>query len=201
MTATAGRVSRSYTRARHLPWVLGKIGDWTIWLGPYNAAQLLIASVGAFVLIKTFSFWSWMGPVPVVAWAGAVWAARRTRVGGRVPLYVALGVVKLALQPRAGRMAGRPVRPARARVLHGGFHVIDTRAQGTDVPAQEEAAHIVPAPRAEPRHVRKSRRAAVPSAPRPVVEAPVPTALQRLMAQRGAISYPAPEAVTNEWRA
>ncbi|MET7666055.1 hypothetical protein ABZT45_48940 [Streptomyces sp. NPDC005356] len=79
------RVGRSYTRARRHPWVLGKIGDFTLPLGPYTPAQLAIAAAGTFLLIKTFSLWSPLGPVPVVALGFAVWAARATSIGGRDP--------------------------------------------------------------------------------------------------------------------
>ncbi|MBO8203152.1 hypothetical protein JW613_33465 [Streptomyces smyrnaeus] len=187
MSSAGKRVSRSYTRARHLPWVLGKIGDWTLPLGPYNAAQLLIAFVGSFVLIKTFGLWSWMGPLPPLTLGVAVWAARRTRVYGRSPLYVAWGLVSYALQPKEGRMHGRPVRPARARVLHGGFHLLDTATAGVgapsgDAPVSRPARTVRPPLRTGRRQGAASRSTA------PVTgAAPAPTALQQLLARQEAV--------------
>ncbi|MGI5041777.1 hypothetical protein ACM9HB_35710, partial [Streptomyces sp. JAC128] len=59
------RVAWVYTAARRHPWVLGKLGDWVIWFGPYTPAQLAVLGGGALLLVKTFAWWSWMGPVPV----------------------------------------------------------------------------------------------------------------------------------------
>lgn len=130
--AEAGvRIGRSYTRARRLPWVMGKVGDWTLPFGPYTPAQIAVAFVGAFVLIKTFAWWRVLGPVPVVALAVAVWAVRRARIGGRSPFNYALGTLTYLAQPRAGRINGRGVRPERPVVLHGGCVIEDTPAAAT----------------------------------------------------------------------
>ncbi|MEV6699226.1 hypothetical protein AB0M68_18905 [Streptomyces sp. NPDC051453] len=127
MSTTAPlRVGRTYTRARRHPWVLGKVGDFTLPLGPYTPAQLVIAAAGTFLLIKTFSVWSPLGPVPVVALGFAVWAARATRMGGRSPLWAALGWVQFALQPASGRIGGRTARDPKVSSLHGSFLIEDT---------------------------------------------------------------------------
>ncbi|MGW3681258.1 hypothetical protein [Streptomyces prasinus] len=123
MSAAAGRVGRFYTAARRHPWVLGKVADWKIPLGPYTPAQIAVAVGGGFLLVKTIPLWSWMGPVPIVAWVLAVWAARRPKIGGRAPLQAALGWVLLAWQPRGGRIGGRAARDRAARALLGGFTV------------------------------------------------------------------------------
>lgn len=125
-TATVLRIGRTYTRARRHPWVMGKIGDWTLPLGPYTPAQMTIAGAGIFVLIKTFSWWAPLGPAPVVALGFAVWLARASRMGGRSPLWVAYGWGQRALQPVGGRMNGRTVRPARPRALRGSFLIETT---------------------------------------------------------------------------
>lgn len=122
MSATAAnRVGRFYTTARRHPWVLGKVADWKIPLGPYTPAQIAVLVGGGFLLVKTISWWSWMGPVPVVAWVLAVWAVRRPKVKGRAPLQAALGWVLLAWQPQGGRTGGRAARDHAARPLLGGF--------------------------------------------------------------------------------
>ncbi|WP_455357111.1 hypothetical protein [Streptomyces sp. SYSU K217416] len=136
--AAVGRVGRFYTSARRHPWVLGKVADWKIPFGPYTPAQIAVAVGGGFVLVKTIGWWSWMGPVPIVAWVLTVWAVRRPKVKGRAPLQAALGWVLLAWQPRGGRMGGRAARDRISRPLLGGFTV-------------EEAAPAVPAMAAPPR--------------------------------------------------
>ncbi|KPI15188.1 hypothetical protein OK006_3061 [Actinobacteria bacterium OK006] len=114
--AAAGRVGRFYTSARRHPWVLGKVADWKIPLGPYTPAQIAVAVGGGFLLVKTISSWSWMGPVPVVAWVLAIWAVRRAKINGRAPMQAALGWVLLGWQPRGGRIAaGPPATPLPAR--------------------------------------------------------------------------------------
>ncbi|MGW7048547.1 hypothetical protein ACWGDT_38975 [Streptomyces avermitilis] len=131
-TAATGRVGRFYTAARRHPWVLGKVADWKIPLGPYTPAQIAVAVGGGFLLVKSIGWWSWMGPVPIVAWALTVWAVRRPKIKGRAPLQAALGWVLLAWQPQGGRMGGRAARDRMSRPLLGGFTL-------------EEAAPAVPA--------------------------------------------------------
>ncbi|WP_095757833.1 hypothetical protein [Streptomyces xinghaiensis] len=115
------RVGRVYTSARRHPWVLGKLGDFTLPLGPYTPAQITVAFTGAIVLVKTFAWWSWLGPVPVIALGVAVWAVRGARIGGRAPIAAALGWLGLCLQPAAGRIGGRAARDRAPRLLVGDF--------------------------------------------------------------------------------
>ncbi|MGW2841907.1 hypothetical protein ACWCWD_29480 [Streptomyces sp. NPDC001493] len=117
------RVARVYTAARRHPWVLGKLGDWVIWFGPYTPAQLLVLGGGALLLVKTFAWWSWLGPVPVVVWLVAVWAVRGAKIGGRSPLVAAAGWVALLARHPAGRIGGRVARDRRPSTLSGTFVV------------------------------------------------------------------------------
>ena len=121
--AAAGRVGRFYTTARRHPWVLGKVADWRIPLGPYTPAQIAVAVVGGFLLVKTIAWWSWMGPVPIVAWLLAIWAVRRPKIRGRAPMQAALGWLLLGGQPRGGRIGGRAARDRASRPLLGGFTI------------------------------------------------------------------------------
>jgi len=123
VSASAPRVGRFYTAARRHPWVLGTVADWRIPLGPYTPAQIAVAIGGGFLLVKTISWWSWMGPVPIVAWLLTVWAVRRPKIKGRAPLQAAVGWGLLAWQPQGGRMGGRAARDRMARPLLGGFTV------------------------------------------------------------------------------
>ncbi|MBA4866209.1 hypothetical protein H1V43_33800 [Streptomyces sp. PSKA54] len=125
MSASAVRVGRYYTAARRHPWVLGKVADWRIPLGPYTPAQIFLAVGGGFLLVKTISWWSWMGPIPVAAWALAIWAVRRPKIKGRAPMQAALGWLLLAWQPHGGRIGGRAARDRAARPLVGGFVIED----------------------------------------------------------------------------
>ncbi|MFE9968772.1 hypothetical protein [Streptomyces sp. NPDC005525] len=120
-TAKQPRVARVYTAARRHPWVLGKLGDWVIWFGPYTPAQLVVLGGGALLLIKTFSWWSWMGPVPVVLWLVSVWAVRGAKIGGRTPFTAAAGWIALLVQHPAGRIGGRVARDRQRASLTGTF--------------------------------------------------------------------------------
>ncbi|MGW2563399.1 hypothetical protein ACWCXB_30090 [Streptomyces sp. NPDC001514] len=131
--SAAGRVGRFYTAARRHPWVLGKVADWRIPLGPYTPAQIALAVGGGFVLVKTVSLWSWMGPVPIVAWLLAIWVVRRPKIAGRAPLQAGIGWLLLAWQPRGGRIGGRAARDLGAHPLGGGF-VIEDAAPGPAMP-------------------------------------------------------------------
>ncbi|WUD70281.1 hypothetical protein OG937_45935 [Streptomyces sp. NBC_00510] len=115
------RVARVYTAARRHPWVLGKVGDWTLPFGPYTPAQLVVMAGGAMVLIKTFAWWSWLGPVPVVVWGLAVWAVRGAKIGGRSPWAAAEGWLTLAALPQGGRIGARAARDRRPTRLTGVF--------------------------------------------------------------------------------
>lgn len=132
------RLARSYTAARRHPWVLGKLGDWVIWFGPYSPAQLVVLGGGALLLIKTFAWWSWLGPVPVVMWLVSVWAVRGAKVAGRSPFAAALGLVQAMGQHPAGRIGGRAARDRRPQFLMGSF-VIE------QAPAPEEAVAVAAA--------------------------------------------------------
>ncbi|MFI9772068.1 hypothetical protein ACIHJG_35185 [Streptomyces sp. NPDC052415] len=142
--AAAGRTGRFYTAARRHPWVLGKVADWKIPLGPYTPAQIAVAVGGGFLLIKTISWWSWMGPIPIVAWLLAIWAVRRPKIAGRAPLQAALGWLLLLRQPRGGRIGGRAARDRAPRPLLGGFTIEDT-------PAPVPAAQAAPSRAVRPR--------------------------------------------------
>ncbi|MGW4979202.1 hypothetical protein [Streptomyces mirabilis] len=126
--AAQARMGRFYTSARRHPWVLGKVADWRIPLGPYTPAQIAVAVGGGFLLVKTISWWSWMGPVPIAAWVLAIWAVRRPKIRGRAPVQAALGLVLLGWQPRGGRIGGRAARDHAPRTLRGGFTIEDAFA-------------------------------------------------------------------------
>ncbi|KUJ34177.1 hypothetical protein ADL25_42425 [Streptomyces sp. NRRL F-5122] len=123
MTAAAARVGRFYTSARRHPWVLGKVADWKIPLGPYTPAQIAVAVGGGFLLVKTIGWWSWMGPLPIVAWLLAIWAVRQPKIRGRAPMQATLGWVMLGWQPRGGRIGGHAARDRAPRPLSGSFTI------------------------------------------------------------------------------
>ncbi|MGW3149762.1 hypothetical protein ACWDG1_34890 [Streptomyces sp. NPDC001177] len=184
MTAAAARVGRFYTAARRHPWVLGKVADWKIPLGPYTPAQIAVAVGGGFLLIKTIGWWSWMGPIPIVGWVLVIWMVRRPKIRGRAPMQAALGWVLLRWQPRGGRIGGRAARDRAPHPLLGGFTIEDTPAPGP-------AAQPAPSPAVERRRARaphsgpaaegsSASRAARPVAPA-VAAGPV-SGVQQLLA-------------------
>ncbi|MFF0205863.1 hypothetical protein [Streptomyces sp. NPDC005017] len=174
MSAAVGRVGRYYTTARRHPWVLGKVADWRIPLGPYTPAQITVAVGGGFLLFKTISWWSWMGPVPVAVWVLAVWAVRRPKIRGRAPLPAMLGWILLARQPAGGRIGGRPARDRSPRPLRAGFTIEDTPAPPGPPPATGTTAPR-PASRIAPSRAirRRPQRSAQASRPRMTAAAPV----------------------------
>ncbi|AWW41865.1 hypothetical protein [Streptomyces cadmiisoli] len=169
--AAAGRVGRFYTAARRHPWVVGRVGDWKIPLGPYTPAQIVVAVGGGFVLFKSVSWWSWMGPIPIMVWVLAIWAVRHPKIKGLSPLHAALGWVLLGWQPRGGRIGGRAARDRTARPLHGAFTI-----EGGPAPARAGRASV-------PRAVRG--RATEAAGPNPVAHhsalsrGPAPTVAER----------------------
>jgi hypothetical protein len=176
--AASVRMSRFYTAARRHPWVLGKVADWRIPLGPFTPAQILLAVAGGFVLVKTIPVWSWMGPIPPAAWLLGIWAVRRPKIKGRAPFPAALGRLLLLWQPRGGRIGGRAARDHAARPFAGGF-VIEGNAP---------AAPSTSAPQPRPAAVRTPRRGPKPSDPggRPAAVAAQPvgpvSGVQQLLA-------------------
>ncbi|MFE1437118.1 hypothetical protein [Streptomyces sp. NPDC058739] len=199
MSAAVGRVGRYYTIARRHPWVLGKVADWRIPLGPYTPAQITVAVGGGFLLFKTISWWSWMGPVPVAGWLLAVWAVRRPKIRGRAPLQAMLGWILLARQPAGGRIGGRPARDRGPRLLLGGFTIEDTpapagtpTATGTSAPRPASrtapSAAIRQRPQRSARASRPRMSAAAPPVRRPAPAAAAPvrgpaSGVQRLLAR------------------
>ncbi|MGW5548564.1 hypothetical protein, partial [Streptomyces sp. NPDC003998] len=171
MTAAAARGGRFYTAARRHPWVLGKVADWKIPLGPYTPAQIALAVGGGFLLVKTVSWWSWMGPVPIVAWILAIWVVRRPKIAGRTPMQAAWGWVLLVWQPRGGRIGGRAARDRTARWLLGGFTLEGApppggpAAKATPSRAARQGAPRMPhtRPAADHSSVRRRPRAAAPA--------------------------------------
>lgn len=155
-TTARPRVARAYTSARRHPWVLGKLGDWVIWFGPYTPAQMLVMGGGAFALIKTFTWWSWMGPVPVVGWLLSIWAVRGAKIAGQSPFAAAWGWLTLLTQPTAGRIAGRTARDRRPTKLTGTFGIECAAFSGAQPLAVAAAA---PAPLAHRRPLRTTNHA------------------------------------------
>ncbi|MER6186815.1 hypothetical protein [Streptomyces sp. NPDC001652] len=153
----AARVGHFYTAARRHPWVLGKVGDWKIPLGPYTPAQIAVGVVGGFVLVKTISWWSVLGPVPITAWLLAICVVRRPKIRGRAPMQAALGWVLLGWQPQGGRIGGRAARDRAARPLLGGFTI-------------EDVPHLVPlGPSVRPASRPAGARSSMPRLTKPVV--------------------------------
>nr|WP_206328431.1 hypothetical protein [Streptomyces sp. S3(2020)] len=139
---------------------MGRVADWKIPLGPYTPAQIALAVVGGFLLVKTISWWSVLGPLPVAAWLLAIWAIRRPRIRGRAPLPAAVGWVLLEWQPKGGRIGGRAARDRAARPLLGGFTLEEMPHPALSVPRAD------PAQRAAGRVRHRGPLVARPSSPR-----------------------------------
>lgn len=137
----AVRTARFYTSARRLPWVIGKFADWKLPLGPYNAVQIAVMSLGGLLLVKTSGlWWSLLGPVPVVAWVALIFVCRRHKVAGRTPVGAALGVLTRIAQPAGGRIHHRAARDRRPSSLTGGFTLQSLVPLDVSGPAEPAAA-------------------------------------------------------------
>ncbi|MFC9931664.1 hypothetical protein [Streptomyces sp. NPDC127190] len=168
--ADAARMGRFYTAARRHPWVLGKVADWKVPLGPYTPAQIALAVGGGFLLIKTISWWSWIFPLPILAWVLAIWAVRRPKIRGRAPLQAALGWVLLLWQPRGGRIGGRAARDRAAHPLLGGFTIEDAHTPGLAAQAAPSRA-VQRRPARAPQPNPAPARSSLPGRPQPVAAA------------------------------
>jgi hypothetical protein len=185
-------VGRFYTAARRYPWVLGKVADWRIPLGPYTPAQIAVAVGGGFLLIKTIGWWSWMGPVPLVAWVLVIWMVRRPKIRGRAPMQAALGWVLLGRQPRGGRIGGRAARDRAPHLLLGGFTVEAApspgpAAQTAPSSAVQRRPTLAPHPGPRPADRSSTPRRTKPGPP-PATAGPVSGVQQLLgLAQQGGV--------------
>jgi hypothetical protein len=114
-----GRVQcASYTHARRHPMVLGRIAGWA---PPFQLTitQVLVV-LGTFMVVTwTWSLWAPHLPATISylvaagAPVAAAWVVRHVRLEGRSLARTALGYLTLLSMPRAGRVAGRPLRIGR----------------------------------------------------------------------------------------
>ncbi|WP_381225506.1 hypothetical protein [Streptomyces mauvecolor] len=185
-------MGRFYTAARRHPWVLGKVADFKIPLGPYTPAQIAVAAVGGLLLVETVTWWTWMGPLPLVVWVVAIWVVRRPKFAGRAPLPAAVGWLTLLMQPAAGRIGGRVARDRAPHPVRGGFIIeglgdleavpVSRRRRAGDPPARSQRAVRRSQTRVKPAGRRPRSAAHRPESARPPVASPA----QRLMAQAAA---------------
>lgn len=105
-------VVRFYTRARKIPVMLGKLGDFKIPFGPYTLTQgvVFVAAVG----IGKETMWLWaLGWMPILAWLVLIAVAAVCAVGagripfkGRNPLMLVAGVIGYGTAPSWGTQGG-----------------------------------------------------------------------------------------------
>ncbi|MFD6549691.1 hypothetical protein [Streptomyces sp. NPDC058398] len=168
--------------------MLGKVADWRIPLGPYTPAQISVAVGGGFLLVKTINWWSWMGPVPIVAWVLAIWVVRRPKIAGRAPVQAAVGWVLLGWQPQGGRIGGRAARDRATKPLLGAFTIEGAPAPDLSVTAPVARRSALRAPLPQPAADRSSaRHRTQPAAP--VVRTGPVSGVQQLvaLAQQGGV--------------
>jgi hypothetical protein len=148
--APAFRVGRSYTRARRMPWVVGKIQGVSLPFGPYTATQLAVLLGGGWLLVQTFRFWSHLGPAGLLVLVfppAAAWAVRHAKIEGRSPVRAAAGFLALLAEPRYGRIGGHLARDRRPVTLKGRIRVA-TPAKTLARKPEMAGVHTAPAPTA-----------------------------------------------------
>ena len=108
----------SYTHARRHPMVLGRIAGWA---PPFQLTITQVLVVLATFMLVTWSWSLWAPHLPAtISYLGAAgapvaaaWVVRHVRLEGRSLARTALGYLTLLTMPRAGRVAGRPLRIGR----------------------------------------------------------------------------------------
>ncbi|MFD5785339.1 TcpE family conjugal transfer membrane protein [Streptomyces sp. NPDC127037] len=117
-------VGHSYTRARKHPLVIGKLpGGGRIPGGPYTITQI-ITMAGVFVLLLLVrDLWAFFGignalVMVIVPW-GLAWLMRYARMDGRDPARALLGLLTYSTSPPGGRLAGRPQRTFKTKLVTG----------------------------------------------------------------------------------
>jgi hypothetical protein len=136
-TNPAQKTGRSYTRARRMPWVVGKIQGVTLPFGPYSATQLAVLLGGGWLLVQTFRIWSCLGPAGLLLLAlppAAAWAVRHAKIEGRSPARALAGYLALLTEPSCGRIAGRLASDRRPVTLTGQIRIA-TQPEPAQLPA------------------------------------------------------------------
>ncbi|GAA2773110.1 hypothetical protein [Kitasatospora cinereorecta] len=208
-------IGRSYTRARRSPLVIGKLpGAGRLPGGPYTISQIVTMVLAFVALITTKAVWAHFGfgnvlIMVVVPW-GLAFTLRYARMDGRDPARALLGVFTYASTPRAGRLAGRPVRLRRPQLFDTRITVSPlglaaapepppgrrpvpraAPATGPQPPRASGKRRITtsrlgPAPTSEARQPAPPPRPGATGAARPGVRTPAArTALQALLAELG----------------
>lgn len=143
------QVVRFYTRARRIPFFLGKIGDFRLPLGPYTLTQAVAFVAVAGIGWKTKHLWAdgWMPVLALVVdlavAAGVGLAAGRVPWKGRNPFHIALGALGYAEAPNWGKRRGSSIAIPRTRRIRA---VVST-PQWPDLYLDREAdVEIGPAP-------------------------------------------------------
>jgi hypothetical protein len=187
-------IGRSYTRARRSPLVIGKLpGAGRLPGGPYTITQIVTMVVVFVVLLVTKAVWAHFGPgdvlvLIVVPW-GLAFALRYARMDGRDPARALLGVLAYASTPRAGRLAGRPLRPRRPALLDARITLSpQAPAAAPELLPARPAPRPAPKPGAGPHTPQPSRpRRITPAGPRPAAAArPAPPARPTTGSRAGA---------------
>lgn len=117
-------VGHSYTRARKHPLVIGKLpGGGRIPGGPYTITQI-VTMVGVFILLLSLrDLWAFFGIgnaiVMIVFPWGLAWLMRYARMDGRDPARALLGLIVYGTAPPGGRLAGRPQRTFKSKLVTG----------------------------------------------------------------------------------
>lgn len=127
------QVGRSYTRARRFPLVIGKLpGGGRIVGGPYTLSQVGVMVATIIVLYVSTPVWAHLGYGDGVVYLalpyGLSWTVRHARIEGREPLRTLAGLAAQLGAPAAGRLRGRPYRPARPRLVRSGVFTIGPAA-------------------------------------------------------------------------
>lgn len=143
-------VVRFYTQARKIPFLLGKVGDWKIWGGPYTLTQAVVFIGVAYAGKLTMPFWA-TGWIPILAWipilivaAAAAIGAGRVPLKGRNPLLILLGVIGYFDAPSWGTQGGNDVALKKTRRIRLRSSTPTRTPWESAVPAEETEIELTP---------------------------------------------------------
>lgn len=146
-------IVRFYTRARKIPVMLGKLGDFKIPFGPYTLTQGVVFVAAAWIGKETMWLWA-QGWIPILAWvvliavaAGCAVGAGRIPFKGRNPLMLVAGVIGYGTAPSWGMQGGTHIAlGGKRKIRHRGSTPTNAAWDSTSRSFEEDPAEEITSP-------------------------------------------------------
>lgn len=169
-------IVRFYTRARNIPVMLGKLGDFKIPFGPYTLTQGVVFVAAAWIGKETMWIWA-QGWMPILAWvvlvavaAGCAVGAGRIPFKGRNPLMLVAGVIGYGTAPSWGTQGGSHIAlGGKRRIRHRGSTPTNSAWDSTSRSLEQDPVEEITSPT-----VGEDRVPVLAGAPTPQRDDPAP---------------------------